>query len=69
MDAAAPVYLHVGNVTVALVASASGLIAAGGGGRADGGVNELPDVHNQYTSNEFLQTRGLPSPTEGAQAR
>jgi len=31
--------------------------------------NGQPDVHNQYTSNEFLQTRGLPSPAEGAQAR
>ena len=28
-----------------------------------------PDVHSQYTSNEFLFTRGLPSPAEGAQAR
>jgi poly-gamma-glutamate synthesis protein (capsule biosynthesis protein) len=31
--------------------------------------NGQPDVHSQYTSNEFLQTRGLPSPAEGAQAR
>ena len=28
-----------------------------------------PDVHSQYTSNEFLHTRGLPSAAEGAQAR
>jgi hypothetical protein len=31
--------------------------------------NGQPEIHNQYTSNEFLQTRGLPSPAEGAQAR
>jgi poly-gamma-glutamate synthesis protein (capsule biosynthesis protein) len=31
--------------------------------------NGEPDVHSQYTSNEFLQTRGLPSPAEGSQAR
>ena len=41
-EAASPTYLRVGTMTVALVASASGLIAAGGGARADGrGVNEL----------------------------
>ncbi|MEO8467239.1 MAG: CapA family protein [Gammaproteobacteria bacterium] len=28
-----------------------------------------PDVHSQYTANEFLHTRGLPSAAEGAQAR
>ena len=28
-----------------------------------------PDVHSQYTANEFLYTRGLPSAAEGAQAR
>jgi poly-gamma-glutamate capsule biosynthesis protein CapA/YwtB (metallophosphatase superfamily) len=27
-----------------------------------------PDVHNQYTSNEFLNTRGLPSVATGAKA-
>jgi poly-gamma-glutamate synthesis protein (capsule biosynthesis protein) len=31
--------------------------------------NGQPDMHSQYTSNEFLHTRGLPSPAEGAQAR
>ncbi len=31
--------------------------------------NGQPDVHSQYTTNEFLLTRGLPSPAEGAQAR
>ena len=41
-QAASPAYLRVGNMTVALVASASGLIADGGAARADGrGVNEL----------------------------
>jgi poly-gamma-glutamate synthesis protein (capsule biosynthesis protein) len=28
-----------------------------------------PDVHSQYTTNEFLVTRGLPSLATGAQAR
>jgi poly-gamma-glutamate synthesis protein (capsule biosynthesis protein) len=27
-----------------------------------------PDVHNAYTSNEFLHTRGLPAPATGARA-
>jgi poly-gamma-glutamate synthesis protein (capsule biosynthesis protein) len=27
-----------------------------------------PDVHNPYTSNEFLHTRGLPTPATGARA-
>ena len=27
-----------------------------------------PDIHNQYTNNQFLQTRGLPSPVTGARA-
>ena len=27
-----------------------------------------PDVHNPYTSNEFLHTRGLPAPVTGARA-
>jgi len=25
-----------------------------------------PDIHNQYTNNQFLETRGLPSPVTGA---
>jgi poly-gamma-glutamate capsule biosynthesis protein CapA/YwtB (metallophosphatase superfamily) len=42
VEAAAPAYLHTSKVTVALVASASGLIAAGGSAGADRpGVNEL----------------------------
>jgi poly-gamma-glutamate capsule biosynthesis protein CapA/YwtB (metallophosphatase superfamily) len=42
VEAAAPAYLHTSNLTVALVASASGLIAAGGNASADRpGVNEL----------------------------
>jgi len=28
-----------------------------------------PDVHSEYTNNEFLDTRGLPSPVTGARAR
>jgi poly-gamma-glutamate capsule biosynthesis protein CapA/YwtB (metallophosphatase superfamily) len=27
-----------------------------------------PDVHNEYTNNQFLDTRGLPSPVTGARA-
>jgi poly-gamma-glutamate capsule biosynthesis protein CapA/YwtB (metallophosphatase superfamily) len=27
-----------------------------------------PDVHSEYTNNEFLETRGLPSPATGARA-
>jgi poly-gamma-glutamate synthesis protein (capsule biosynthesis protein) len=27
-----------------------------------------PDIHNEYASNQFLHTRGLPSPAKGAQA-
>jgi len=42
VEAAAPAYLHISKLTVALVSSASGLIAPGGGARADRpGVNEL----------------------------
>jgi hypothetical protein len=25
-----------------------------------------PDIHNEYTNNQFLDTRGLPSPATGA---
>jgi hypothetical protein len=27
-----------------------------------------PDVHSPYTSNQFLHTRGLPTPATGARA-
>ena len=27
-----------------------------------------PDIHNEYASNQFLHTRGLPSPATGARA-
>ncbi len=27
-----------------------------------------PDIHNQYTNNQFLETRGLPTPMTGARA-
>jgi poly-gamma-glutamate capsule biosynthesis protein CapA/YwtB (metallophosphatase superfamily) len=41
-EAAAPAYLHISNMTIALVSSASGLIAPGGRASADRpGVNEL----------------------------
>jgi poly-gamma-glutamate capsule biosynthesis protein CapA/YwtB (metallophosphatase superfamily) len=29
---------------------------------------DQPDVHNEYTNNRFLDTRGLPSPAKGARA-
>jgi poly-gamma-glutamate synthesis protein (capsule biosynthesis protein) len=28
-----------------------------------------PDVHDEYANNQFIQTRGLPSPATGARAR
>lgn len=41
-EAAAPAYLRISNTTIAIVASASGLIAPGGGASSQGpGVNEL----------------------------
>jgi hypothetical protein len=27
-----------------------------------------PDIHNEYADNQFLHTRGLPSPATGARA-
>jgi hypothetical protein len=27
-----------------------------------------PDMHNEYASNQFLHTRGLPAPATGARA-
>jgi hypothetical protein len=27
-----------------------------------------PDIHNEYANNQFLDTRGLPSPVTGARA-
>jgi hypothetical protein len=27
-----------------------------------------PEVHNEYATNEFLHTRGLPAPSSGARA-
>ncbi len=42
VDAAAPAYLHVSNMTIALIGSASGLITPGGSATTDRpGVNEL----------------------------
>jgi hypothetical protein len=28
-----------------------------------------PDVHSEYTNNQFLDTRGLPAPATGTRAR
>ena len=61
-DAAAPAYLHVGNMTVALVASASGLIAAGGGARADSrGVNELRVMAGDAVNEANADLPGAPA--------
>ncbi len=61
-EAAAPAYLHVGNMTVALVASASGLIAAGGGARADGrGVNELRVMAGDVVNEANADLPGAPA--------
>jgi poly-gamma-glutamate capsule biosynthesis protein CapA/YwtB (metallophosphatase superfamily) len=61
-DAAAPAYLHVGNITVALVASASGLIAAGGGARADSrGVNELRVMAGDAVNEANADLPGAPA--------
>ena len=70
-EAAAPSYLHVGNVTVALVASASGLIAPGGAARADGrGVNELRvmagSVVNEASADLPDAPRNAPNPEDAA---
>ena len=54
-EAAAPAYLHLSNMTVALVASASGLIAPGGGATAARpGVNELR-IHSGGRPNEATE--------------
>jgi poly-gamma-glutamate capsule biosynthesis protein CapA/YwtB (metallophosphatase superfamily) len=61
-DAAAPAYLRVGNMTVALVASASGLIAAGGAARADGrGVNELRVMAGDAANESNADLPGAPA--------
>lgn len=61
-EAAAPAYLRVGNMTVALVASASGLIAAGGGARADRrGVNELRVMAGDASNEASADLPGAPA--------
>ena len=56
-EAAAPTYLRVGNMTVALVASASGLIAAGGGAR----VNELRVMAGDAVNEANADLPGAPA--------
>jgi len=61
-EAAAPAYLRVGDATVALVASASGLIAAGGAARADGrGVNELRVMAGDVVNEANTDLPGAPA--------
>ena len=56
-EAAAPTYLRVGNMTVALVASASGLIASGGGSR----VNELRVMAGDTANEANADLPGAPA--------
>ncbi len=70
-EATAPAYLRVGNMTIALVASASGLIAPGGGARADSrGVNELRimagNAANEATADLLNAPRNVPNPEDSA---
>ena len=70
-EAASPAYLRAGNMTVALVASASGLIAAGGGARADArGVNELRvmagDAVNEGNADLPGAAPNVPNPEDAA---
>jgi poly-gamma-glutamate capsule biosynthesis protein CapA/YwtB (metallophosphatase superfamily) len=61
-QAASPAYLRVGNMTVALVASASGLIAEGGAARADGpGVNELRVMAGDVVNEARADLPGAPA--------
>jgi poly-gamma-glutamate synthesis protein (capsule biosynthesis protein) len=68
-DAAAPGYLHTPKGTIALVASASGLIAAGGSATADRpGVNELRveagDKENEATTDLPGAPGNTPNPED-----
>ena len=66
-DASAPAYLKAPNGTVALVASASGLIAAGGRAAADhAGVNELRVFAGDRQNNATDDLPGAPSNTPNA---
>jgi len=63
-EAAAPVYLHTPKGTVALIASASGLIAPGGSATADGpGVNELRIEAGDQENEATLDLPGAPENT------
>jgi poly-gamma-glutamate synthesis protein (capsule biosynthesis protein) len=67
-DASAPAYLKTPQGTVALVASASGLIAAGGGAAADhAGVNELRVFAGDRQNNATDDLPGAPLNTPIAQ--
>jgi poly-gamma-glutamate capsule biosynthesis protein CapA/YwtB (metallophosphatase superfamily) len=70
-EAAAPAYLRVGDMTIALVSSASGLIAPGGAARADGrGVNELRvmagSAINEANADLRDAPRNIPNPEDAA---
>ena len=61
-EAASPTYLRVGNLNVALVASASGLIAEGGAAHADGrGVNELRVMAGDVVNEARADLPGAPA--------
>ena len=61
-EAASPTYLRVGNLNVALVASASGLIADGGAAREDGrGVNELRVMAGDVVNEARTDLPGAPA--------
>jgi poly-gamma-glutamate synthesis protein (capsule biosynthesis protein) len=62
-EAAAPAYVHVSNMTIALVASASGLIAPGAAATERPGVDELR-VNAGSRTNEA--TADLPGPSANA---
>jgi poly-gamma-glutamate capsule biosynthesis protein CapA/YwtB (metallophosphatase superfamily) len=63
-EAAAPAYLHTRKGTIALIASASGLITAGGSATADGpGVNELRIEAGDKENEATADLPGAPSNT------
>ena len=61
-QASSPAYLRVGDITVALVASASGLIADGGAARTDRrGVNELRVMAGEVVNEARADLPGAPT--------
>jgi len=66
-EAAAPAYLKTANGTVALVASASGLIAAGARAAAHHGVNELRVDAGNRPNNATDDLPGAPANTPNAE--